>query len=236
MDKQGVVNTSQQAPSLQFQQPVKPNKSFWIRLLLFIALITISTGIGGYLLGKNNNVPAKVSELSKNVPAQIITQESKPTQPPTLNDKWGTFSQEFIRGYEYKIKYPLNGKSDPSILNGKDSGWPISQLEQQFSVLVQFGDNYLGLADQDPTDCYKTTCKGTLETITKSEVATVSGILSKRVEGTAYGGGGVLPLGGPPKIVLYVIPYLKKFFILYPYQNENEEFKTFLSSFQVHDF
>jgi len=42
----------------------------------------------------------------------------------------------------------------------------------------------------------------------------VDGILSKRIEGTAYGGGGVRAPGGPGQIVAYIIPYNNSYFII----------------------
>lgn len=219
-------------PPLQGIAP-KTINTHWLKTLSIgfcIVSFCIAVGIGGYTLGTRGNEQTKIAVKSAVKPSPTYL----PTPPiqQAKNDNWGKFSQEFMNGYQYQVKYPLNKDAYPSMINGKDSGWPISQLDQQALTVIEFGYNTLNIADIDPTTCYKTTCSGAFETIDSTQTVSVNGILSKKIQGTAYQGGGALPLKAPT-IEAYIIPFQKKYFILYGHGGN--EFEQFVSSFEVHD-
>lgn len=228
-----------ESPDLQ-QTPAKikissfnnPNLLKIIVIGFSVLVVCIVTGIGGYILGikkEQQYIKPLQSTPTPTIPIHLSISTTQQLEKET----WGTFSQEFIEGYQYQVKYPLNKNSYPVMINGKDSGWPISQLDQYFSTIIEFGDNTLGITDIDPTTCYKTTCLGIFETINSIQTASISGILSKKIQGTAYGGGGVRLLPEAPPIELYIVPFQNKYFVLYG--NGGVEFDQFVSSFEIYD-
>lgn len=209
------------------QQPLVHNKvNFDLKLIGLVIVFIFATslsGIVGYFFGQEKDKSSNQTEQktvgntiqSSPTPQIIDSREDKITE--------GEFSQEFINGHTYRFNYLIDKDTQLFVFNGKDSGWPISQLEQTFITGVSFNGVDVGYSDIDPSVCYQTSCKGALESIIKTEQVTMSGILSKKVEVTAYGGGGVLPLGGPPQATIYIIPYLNKFFILSGYPGDQLE-------------
>jgi hypothetical protein len=189
---------------------------------IVVIMLVLALG-GGYLVARNNGLfsPPKAIENKAVVQPSASPRIVESKDVPFENE----YYQEFTSGHTFSFKYPVEKDMSLGVINGRDSGWPISPLEQTFIIGVNVNNSpysneqrniQIGYTDIDPTKCLNSVCpEGGLESILKIESATVSGILSKKVEGTAHGGGGVLPLNGyVPLITLYVVPYKEHFFII----------------------
>lgn len=186
-------------------------------IIIFITLF-ILVGAGGYFLGsKNIQLDSQVGQNGVKTTNEVSVNTNPESSSVEIENE---FWQEFSNGETFSFRYPVDNNTSVSVINGKDSGWPISPLEQTFITGVSvvkgdYGEVRIGHSDTDPTVCLNSVChEGGLESISKIETATISGILSKKVTGTAYPGGGVLPPGELPPITVYVIPYKENFFII----------------------
>ncbi len=227
---------TQQTPTNPY--PSKQNLYTFLKIILVILFI-LSVGIGSYILGqKNQPIPKLIPDSS---PAIQNSQSGNIIPSPQPIEKWLNVQYEFSQGYAFNVDYPPNAQI--WIFDGKNSGLPISPMNQLFSKAISFSpptdidskDSYqivIGLSDVDPSECYQSKCEGVLEKITKNETTSISEVLAKRIESTAPNSGGVL-LSPLPQVKLYVIPHLNKFLILYSEIGDDATFSKMVDSFKL---
>jgi len=212
------------------QVPIPQTKSNHLIIIVFSILGIIFLVSIIFLFFQNQQLEKKLVSQQVSPTIQI------PSPTPSLivkNDNWGNFSQEFMNGYTFEVLYPLDKEHTPFIFNSKDSGWPISALEQLFTTNIAFGDYHLGISDTDPTSCYKDLCKSAIDEITKNDEVLLNNISSRKIKAiiNSKGGGVILP-GKPSESILYIIPYQNKFIVLYSFYPDSG-FEEFVSSFKV---
>lgn len=197
--------------------------------------------MGGYFIGKIDNtktISKNINTIVSVIPTQVSTNKLPTQIIPNPTSKveggnWGTFSQEYINNYTFGVTYPLDKKHEPFIFNSKNSGWPISVIEQLFIDNISFGDYRIGISDIDPTTCYTSLCMDTIDSISKEEGVVISNIPSRKITAiiSQKGGGIILPEKQTDSI-LYIIPYQNKYFILFSFYPDSG-FEKFASSFKV---
>lgn len=242
------ISAQPTTPPQEIQVPSSSSsKTKWaIIALVSIFLVLVSIG-GAFYLGRNirvglvnKNGNGFTRNSQNNITSVSLTPKYSPTvspiQPSASSNQWSQIQYEFMQGYAFDIKYPSDAET--LVFNGTQSGLPVDPIEQIFSKAIEFSsppfnskDNYsiaVGVSDIDPSLCYQTSCQHTLTTIMKNETASVSGILSKKLEATIENG-----MLSPTKVSLYIIPYLDKFIILYSKMNDTKIFNEMVSSFKL---
>ncbi len=243
-------NQSSQPPQAQSDQPVSsvtpsvnqsdisPHFPKTI-LIVLLFIIVLSVGIGGYIAGANKN-PSPKTFTTKYVASHPLIPSPTIAQAPFVTNRWGTFQQQFDRALAYDLQYPLN--YNVWVFNGKDVRLPVSPLDLLLSHAVGFTETSLeksnnnitiGVSDVDPSLCYTTTCQHAIEKITRSSTASISGILAKRIEGTANPGGGIIMPGPTPSIILYVFPTNGRYILLYSLGDNTNVLDKMASSLKV---
>ncbi|SRR5258708_1966279 len=216
------------------QHSANPSKTF----LILIAIILLgAVGFGGYLFGVKNTQQSS-SQLQYAITSTPRVIKSSPTSLVTSSTQWSEMQYEFTRGYAFDIKYPSDAQT--WVYDGTNSALPISPFKQIFTKAIEFSspssinikNSYnveVGYSLVDPTLCYQTTCKDAIATITNTQTASISGVLAKKVDGTATNGGGTF-ITPTSAIEFYVIPYSKNFIIL---SGAGDIFVKMLASFKL---
>ncbi|MCX6731195.1 MAG: hypothetical protein NTZ55_05085 [Candidatus Roizmanbacteria bacterium] len=216
-------------------QPVSDLQKIYLIICNIILLLLAC--LGGYFVGKGAHLTT-VQKTEKNLSSTTSTITSKLLVPtikiptPTINivnEKWGSFSQEYVYDYTFKASYPLDNEHEPFIFNSGNSGWPISLIERFFTTNISFGDYRIGVSGIDPTTCYTNTCKDVIDSIVQEENVIIDKIPSKKITAIISHNGG---LQEKQSAVLYIIPHNNKYIVLYSFYPD-AGFDKFISSFKV---